>query len=482
MHDGTVAQRLSDSSKSDTESENQGKPDAFIRRLTGIYQRLLVLLVALLPLMMISYLELFQDPKLLFEAYGLHEVASLLAIALGAFVTYVTWRCYLASGEIFLRWLALAFLGFTLVYLPHGLFTRFSDDMMALFLAYGPASRLAMAICLLVALKRFGKPVRPSESRRRPTTWGMAVGIFLAIDLGLAAFFLIPMVSAKSVIPVMEALALALFLAGIIVTALRRIRLPLMIIYLLSLAAFAQASIAFLISDPWSHLWWLAHVIFTTGFLLLSYGVVHAFHTTGSFSTVYSQAEVMKQVRQEQAHTQEALAKLKTANTRLAQQAATDWLTGAANRRQLTRQARRELARAQRNGTPLSLLCLDIDHFKTVNDVHGHQAGDQVLKQVALTMQQNLRPTDLLARVGGEEFQVLLPDANSQQAGEIAERIRSSLHDLEIRLHGKVLKVTVSVGSAQMVQDGKDLDSIMRAGDERLYEAKALGRNRVVTG
>ncbi|SEL28407.1 sensor domain-containing diguanylate cyclase [Halomonas daqiaonensis] len=173
---------------------------------------------------------------------------------------------------------------------------------------------------------------------------------------------------------------------------------------------------------------------------------------------------------------------LQEANARLTQQAATDWLTGAANRRQLMRQARRELARAQRNGTPLSLLCLDLDHFKTVNDVHGHQVGDQVLKQVASTMQQNLRPSDLLARVGGEEFQVLLPDADNQQAGEIAERIRSALHDLEIKLNDKVLKITVSVGCAQMGQDGKDIDSLMRVGDQRLYEAKALGRDRVVTG
>lgn len=173
---------------------------------------------------------------------------------------------------------------------------------------------------------------------------------------------------------------------------------------------------------------------------------------------------------------------LQKANARLTLQAATDWLTGAANRRQLMRRAMRELARAQRNGTPLSLLCLDLDHFKTVNDVHGHQVGDQVLKQVASTMEENLRPTDLLARVGGEEFQILLPDTDIEQAGEIAERIRSALRDLEIRLHDKVLKITVSVGCAQMGWDGEDIDSLIRIGDKRLYEAKALGRDRLVTG
>ncbi|MFC2992627.1 diguanylate cyclase [Halomonas tibetensis] len=173
---------------------------------------------------------------------------------------------------------------------------------------------------------------------------------------------------------------------------------------------------------------------------------------------------------------------LQEANRLLEQLASIDPLTGVANRRQFMTQVKKELARAQRNGTPLSLLCLDLDHFKTVNDVHGHQIGDQVLKDVASTMQENLRPTDLLARMGGEEFQILLPDADIQQASEIAERIRSAIHALEIRQQDKVVNITVSAGCAQMGQDGKDMDSLMRVGDQRLYEAKALGRDRVVTG
>ncbi|MFC2991287.1 GGDEF domain-containing protein [Halomonas tibetensis] len=339
-----------------------------------------------------------------------------------------------------------------------------------------------MGACFLVALKRLGVSADPPEARRRPAIWGVALATILAINLGLAGLVLGPLVSVESMIQGMEALALALLVAGIIVITLRCIRLSLMIIYLLSMAIFAQASIAFMIAEHWSHLWWLAHVIFITGFLLLSYGVVHSFRTTRSFCTVYSQAEVMQQLRDQQAQTQEALAKLEVANTRLTHQAATDWLTGVANRRQFMKQAKEELARAKRYDIPLSLLCLDLDHFKVVNDVHGHQVGDQVLKHVTSTMENNLRPQDLLARVGGEEFQVLLPDSDIHQASEIAERIRASLHELEIRLHDKVVKVTVSLGCAQRGQDGEDIDSLMRIGDQRLYEAKALGRNRVVTG
>lgn len=482
MHGGSAAQRFVDSSKSDAQPHDEGEFDVFIRSLTRLYVRLLGVLLALLPLMAIGYVKFFQDASLRFEAHGLYAVSSMLAIVLGVFITYVTWRCYLASGEVFLRWLTLAFMSFTLIYLPHAILSQFANNMMGLFVAFGPASRLAMGTCFLIALERLGVPDDPPESRQRPVTWRISLVIILAVDLAVVVLVLGPVARVESVIQWMEALALTLLLAGIIVITLRRIRLSLMMIYLLAMAVFAQASMAFMISDLWSHSWWLAHVIFITGFFLLSYGVVHAFHTTRSFSTVYSQAEVMQQLREQQAQTQEIMAKLEKANTRLSQQAATDWLTGVANRRQFMKQAKEEFARAQRYGTSLSLLCLDLDHFKKVNDAHGHQVGDRVLKHVTVAMEKSLRPHDLLARVGGEEFQVLLPDSDSQQAAEIAERIRSTLRDKEFKQDGMGIRVTVSVGCAQMGPDGMDIDSLMSIGDQRLYQAKSLGRDRVVAG
>lgn len=367
MHGVSVVQGFANSSKQDAEPDEKAEPDAFIRRLTGLYVLLLGLLVALTSVMAISYMEFAQDPGLRFEAHSPYEVTSLLAIVLGAFVTYATWRCYLASRENFLRWLVLVFLGITLI-------------------------------------------------------------------------------------------------------------------YLLCIAIFAELSIGFLISDLRKHLWWLAHAILLAGFLLLSFVVVQAFQITRSLSTVFSKAEVMEQLYEQQAQTREALASLETTNSRLRQQAATDWLTGVANRRHFMWHAKREIARARRNGTPLSLLCLDLDYFKQVNDTHGHQAGDEVLTHVAATLEKYMRPTDLLARVGGEEFQVLLPGADIEQARAVAERCRSAIHYLEIRFREKVLKVTVSVGCAQLGQDGNTMDSLIHAGDQRLYEAKEHGRNQVVTG
>lgn len=253
------------------------------------------------------------------------------------------------------------------------------------------------------------------------------------------------------------------------------------LIYLLFTTILPQTPTDFFVADMRSHFWWLAQTIFTMGFLLLVFGIFQVFRATRSMSTVYNRAAMIDQLHKQQAQTrEEVIAHLEAANCSLRKQAATDWLTGVSNQRHFMWQAKREIARASREGTNLSLLCMDLDHFKMVNDVHGHQAGDKVLKYVASTIEKNIRPADLLARVGGEEFQVLLPDTDINQALEIAERGRSTLQELEVKVSDKVVKVTVSIGCAQLGQDGDTIDSLVQAGDQRLYEAKEQGRDRVV--
>ncbi|MBW8364674.1 MAG: GGDEF domain-containing protein [Rhizobium sp.] len=459
---------------------NPSEPGTFILHLTGAYQKLLVVGFALTPLIAIAYLHVYQNPRLNFESHSFHEAAIGVAIALSSFATYVTWRCYLASGEVFLRWLTLGFLGFTLIYLPHGVLTFRMQEDPILFLIFGPASRLVMAGCFFIALLRNGRPVDPPASRHPRKFWIGGIACFLLIILTTASVNLIPASSAMNILKALEICALALCVAGILVMAWQRSRSPLMAVYMISLAAFAQSSLSFLLANAWNHQWWLAHAIFSAGFFLLSYGIVQAFRTTHSFSAVYSQIEMMERLREEQARTREAMLQLQAANTRLAQLATTDSLTGVSNRRLLMERARIEISRAQRNGAPLSLLCLDLDHFKRINDCHGHQAGDAVLINVAAEIQRMLRPADLVARVGGEEFHILLPDADRARAREIAERIRSALEGLAIQVEDGIVQVTASIGCAQHGPDGDDMTSLIRSGDERLYEAKARGRNRVV--
>ncbi|MBZ0330738.1 GGDEF domain-containing protein [Halomonas sp. ANAO-440] len=164
---------------------------------------------------------------------------------------------------------------------------------------------------------------------------------------------------------------------------------------------------------------------------------------------------------------------------KLTRLAAIDPLTGLANRMRLNDVFLWEQAQARRKGTPLSLLMLDLDLFKRINDEHGHEAGDAVLVAFARMLRECLRETDLISRCGGEEFLVLLNNTDGKGAIAVAEALRQSLEQLAIAYRDKTLKLTVSIGVAEYGPDGMDLDTLSRVADERLYQAKANGRNCV---
>ncbi|MGY2326601.1 sensor domain-containing diguanylate cyclase [Pseudomonas sp. SDT2931_S440] len=165
----------------------------------------------------------------------------------------------------------------------------------------------------------------------------------------------------------------------------------------------------------------------------------------------------------------------------LSELAATDGLTGLANRRTLDQRLRLEWERAQRSGEPLALLMIDVDHFKAFNDRHGHQGGDEALRNVARVIGSNIRrPADLAARYGGEEFAVILPDTDSEGASTIAEHIRSAVEHLP-PADGDALSVTVSVGLSTWDKRSRgSLEELLLSADRALYDAKHSGRNRIV--
>ncbi|XCY75325.1 diguanylate cyclase [Pseudomonas sp. CBR-F] len=165
----------------------------------------------------------------------------------------------------------------------------------------------------------------------------------------------------------------------------------------------------------------------------------------------------------------------------LSELAATDALTGLANRRTLDQRLRLEWDRAQRSAEPLTVLMIDVDHFKAFNDRHGHQGGDEALRTVAQVIEGNIRrPADLAARYGGEEFAVVLPHTDSQGARVIAEHIRSSVEHLP-RVSGDTVPITVSIGLSTWTKNSRTtLEELLLNADQALYEAKHTGRNRVV--
>jgi diguanylate cyclase (GGDEF)-like protein len=169
------------------------------------------------------------------------------------------------------------------------------------------------------------------------------------------------------------------------------------------------------------------------------------------------------------------------AEQELAQLAATDALTGVANRRTLDQTLRHEWFRAQRSGKPLSVLMIDADHFKAFNDRHGHQAGDQALRALAGVIKANVhRPTDLVARYGGEEFSVVLAETDSEGTRQIAEQIREQVQQLPL-MAGDEQPMSVSIGiSTWTTASDISLEQLLFAADKALYQAKEGGRNRVV--
>jgi diguanylate cyclase (GGDEF)-like protein len=160
--------------------------------------------------------------------------------------------------------------------------------------------------------------------------------------------------------------------------------------------------------------------------------------------------------------------------------AQTDPLTGAFNRRAFMTRGSRLLLRHKFEGAPLCLLFLDIDHFKSINDRLGHSGGDEALIKFVAVVQNNMRPTDFLFRIGGEEFCCLLPYTSGKQAWHVAERIRRQFEAATVDVAGAPIKTTVSLGVASTEVCGYEIDTLMRRADVAVYAAKRQGRNRVV--
>jgi len=184
-------------------------------------------------------------------------------------------------------------------------------------------------------------------------------------------------------------------------------------------------------------------------------------------------SDVTARVRAEEA--------IQRANEQLEKLAQHDPLTGLANRRKFAERFEYDKARAERARTPLSLLMVDIDHFKSINDRYGHLAGDACLKALAALLLSSVRAVDLVARFGGEEFLVLQPEMSADQSLVAAERIRAQIqaHPVEVRKDIPAVEVTVSVGAATSVGAELTLEGLLARADEAVYRAKRAGRNRI---
>ena len=158
-----------------------------------------------------------------------------------------------------------------------------------------------------------------------------------------------------------------------------------------------------------------------------------------------------------------------------------DGLTDVYNKRYFTEELEKEISRSRRYERVFSLVLFDIDHFKQVNDNYGHLAGDSILRQLAELIRSRIRRDDSLARIGGEEFAILLPEVGCKGATELAEKLRRLVEEKVFVFEGLRLNVTISLGVADWNPKIADVQALIKAADEKLYEAKRAGRNQVKT-
>jgi len=190
--------------------------------------------------------------------------------------------------------------------------------------------------------------------------------------------------------------------------------------------------------------------------------------------------QLWRQHEEDKACLREALREKNALARRLRAAAFTDVLTELPNRRYAIRRLGEEWARSERSGTPLSVIMIDIDFFKEVNDVHGHDVGDTVLRDTARVLYENTRGSESACRLGGEEFLIICSGSDLEQAAQCGERVRVAIEENHVTDGGFADHVTISVGVAQRMLDTVDVDNLLRLADEAVYEAKHAGRNRVI--
>lgn len=197
-------------------------------------------------------------------------------------------------------------------------------------------------------------------------------------------------------------------------------------------------------------------------------------------SIAFSNASLVRELRQANEQLQAQLTEIQLLQSELREQAIRDPLTGLFNRRHLMDMLHREIERAKRESWPVSVIVIDIDHFKTLNDAHGHNAGDLVLKELGALLMNNTRASDIACRYGGEEFVLVLPNVHPLVAFERAEQIRLKFEWLRIPYEGHELSSTISLGIAVYPLNAATDDEVLIRADRALYQAKQTGRNRTV--
>jgi len=235
--------------------------------------------------------------------------------------------------------------------------------------------------------------------------------------------------------------------------------------FIIGLCLIMETVIIFMISKPWSANWWLAHNLFLMSYIVIGLGVLYSYFSKEK----YEYFDVLGQINN---YTK----LLEEKNMKLNQLANYDALTGLSNRSRFIHETEAYIHKASAENTAFALMFIDLDYFKSINDKYGHQIGDEVLKIVAAKISNQIKSSDLAARIGGDEFLVLLKEVNRVQIGEISARLVERLSE-PIVINEYRCQVGASIGISIFPDNGRTIDELISVSDEAMYKVKKEGRN-----
>jgi diguanylate cyclase (GGDEF)-like protein len=235
--------------------------------------------------------------------------------------------------------------------------------------------------------------------------------------------------------------------------------------FIVGLGLIMETVIVFMISKPWSSSWWLAHNLFLASYIVIGFGVMYSYFSKEKygFFDVFGQIEKYTKLLEEK-------------NLELNTIANCDSLTGLSNRRHFMMTAQEYIKEAEAVNGTFTLMFIDLDHFKTINDKYGHETGDQLLKIISKKISSLIKSTDIASRVGGDEFVLLIKNVTQTQFEDIATRILDRVTE-PIVIGGNICHVGASIGISTFPNDGSTIDDLLSKSDEAMYSVKKEGRN-----
>ena len=432
--------------------------------------------IIIIPIFLIYYLLNYNESIWQVPVFHYYYVilSSLIAIA----VSRVAFAEYKKTGSKRIFLISLGFLGVGILYTFHALITPgkslfiFSDiqTQIKAFIFFGDSSRLWLALMLFSPEMLQGRDIKEDYSFRVLVVSGIIL-ILLSLMISFNPEILPNAKTSDGKDTVYSILLRVVTLTLLGITALKyyysyKIKPNLAILSLLvGVLLIMETVVIFMISKPWGSVWWLAHNLFLLSYISMGSGILYNMLTNKKFEYF----DILSKV-------EEYVKGLKVTNKELNILANIDLLTELPNRSFFMDSLEKYIARSKKENNTFAVLFMDLDGFKKVNDTHGHDTGDEVLKLAAKRIKGSVKGDDLVARLGGDEFVVILKDVERAHVSKAAERILGAFND-SMNIEGNICDISVSIGISLFPYDGSNINELMSKSDKAMYRVKRKYKN-----